>query len=118
MAKRTIQMLVDDLDGGEADETVKFALDGIQYEIDLSKKNAAKMRDALSPFLAAGTKIGRGAVLAGGRAAAARGRGGAAADRDQNRAIREWAQSKGIPVSDRGRIKQEIVDRYHAEAGR
>src|SRR6266511_3314748 len=109
MAMRTIHVLVDDLDGGDADETVKFALDGIQYEIDLSKKNAGKMRDALAPFVAGGTKIGRGAVLAGGRAAA---------DRDQNRAIREWAQSKGIPVSDRGRIKQEIVDRYHAEAGR
>jgi hypothetical protein len=45
-------------------------------------------------------------------------RGGGVGDRDQNRAIREWAQSKGIQVSDRGRIKQEIVDRYNAEAGR
>jgi hypothetical protein len=118
VARRTIQVLTDDLDGGEAEETVKFGLDGVQYEIDLSSKNAGKIRDALAPFVGAGRKIGRGGVVPGGRAATARGRGGAAADRDQNRAIREWAQGKGIPVSDRGRIKQEIVDRYHAEAGR
>ena len=118
MAKRTIHMLIDDLDGGEADETVKFALDGVQYEIDLSKKNATKLRDVVAPYLSAGTKIGRGGVVVGGRAATARGRGGAAADREQNRAIRAWAQGKGIKVSDRGRIKQEVVDRYNAEAGR
>src|SRR5690242_18657163 len=115
MAKRTIHMLVDDIDGGEADETVKFAIDGTQYEIDLSKSNAAKIRDALAPFVAAGSKVARSGGPA--RVPAARPRGSAAVDRDQNRAIREWAQAKGIGVSDRGRIKQEIVDRYHAEAG-
>lgn len=118
MAKRTIHVLVDDIDGGDADETVKFALDGIQYEIDLSNKNASKLREAIAPYVNAGTKVGRGGVVVGGRAASARGRGGAAADRDQNKAIREWAQAKGIKVSDRGRIKQEIVDRFNAEAGR
>jgi hypothetical protein len=118
VAKRTIHVLIDDLDGGEADETVKFALDGVQYEIDLSKKNATKLRDVIAPYVSAGNKIGRGGVVVGGRAASARGRGGAAADREQNRAIREWAQGKGIKVSDRGRIKQEVVDRYNAEAGR
>jgi hypothetical protein len=117
MAKRTIHMLVDDIDGGDADETVTFAVDGTQYEIDLSKKNAAKMRDLLAPYVAAGTKVGRAAAGAT-RTAAPRARGSAAADRDQNRAIREWAQAKGIPVSDRGRIKQEVVERYQAEAGR
>ena len=116
MAKRTIHMLVDDIDGGEAEETVKFAIDGAQYEIDLSKKNATKMRDALAPFIAAGTKVAR--VAGGGRVTVARGRPTAVVDRDQNRAIREWAQGKGIAVSDRGRIKQEIVDRFNAEAGR
>jgi hypothetical protein len=115
MAKRTIHMLVDDLDGGEADETITFAIDGAQYEIDLSKKNASKMRDALAPFAAAGTRVAR--VGSSARVAAPRGRGAGAVDRDQNRAIRDWAQAKGISVSDRGRIKQEIVDRYHAEAG-
>src|SRR5690348_11995832 len=118
MAKRTIHMLIDDIDGGEADETVRFAVDGVQYEIDLSKKNAAKMRNVLARYLEAGSKVGRVASTAVRAAASPRGRGPATVDRDQNRAIREWAQGKGIAVSDRGRIKQEIVDRYHAEAGR
>ena len=116
MAKRTVHMLIDDIDGGDADETITFALDGTQYEIDLSKKNAAKMRDGLARYIDAGACIGRGASTA--RATAGRGRGPAKADRDQNRAIREWAQTKGLDVSDCGRIKQEIVDRYNAEAGR
>src|SRR3954471_23316186 len=94
VAKQIIHKLVDDLDGGDAEETVKFALDGIQYEIDLSTKNASKLREALSPYVSAGTRTGRGGVLPGGRAAS---RARAGGDRDQNRAIREWAQSKGIP---------------------
>jgi hypothetical protein len=109
-------MLVDDIDGGEADETVRFAIDGVQYEIDLSQKNATKMRQALAKYVDAGSKVGRVATTA--RTAPARGRAAATVDRDHNRGIREWAQSKGIAVSDRGRIKQEIVDRYHAEVGR
>jgi hypothetical protein len=118
MAKRTIHMLIDDIDGGQADETVRFAVDGVQYEIDLSKKNAAKMRNVLTRYIEAGSKVGRVASTAVRAAASPRGRGPATVDRDQSRAIREWAQGKGIAVSDRGRIKQEIVDRYHAEAGR
>lgn len=116
MAKRTIHMLVDDLDGGEAEETVRFGLDGVQYEIDLSKKNADKMRDLLGRYLQAGTKVGRAAVAAPPRRPTVPGRN--VGDRDQNKAIRAWAQSKGIAVSDRGRIKQEIVDRFNAEAGK
>ncbi|MBP1786038.1 Lsr2 family protein [Micromonospora chalcea] len=115
MAKQIIHKLVDDLDGGDADETVKFALDGVQYEIDLSASNAEKLRDVFAPYIANGTKVGRGGVVVGGRAA--RGRGGATADREQNRAIREWAKKAGKDISDRGRIPQEIVDEYHAKAG-
>lgn len=118
MAKRTIHMLVDDLDGGEADETVRFALDGIQYEIDLSKKNAEQMRSALVRYVEAGSKTGRTGLGPSSRRAAGQGRSSGAGDRDQNKAIREWAQSKGIAVSDRGRIKREIVDRFNAEAGK
>ncbi|MBQ1042815.1 MULTISPECIES: histone-like nucleoid-structuring protein Lsr2 [unclassified Micromonospora] len=115
MAKQIIHKLVDDLDGGDADETVKFALDGVQYEIDLSASNAEKLRDVFAPYIANGSKVGRGGVVVGGRAA--RGRGGATADREQNRAIREWAKKAGKDISDRGRIPQEIVDEYHAKAG-
>ena len=111
MAKQIIHKLVDDLDGGDAGETVKFALDGIQYEIDLSNKNAAKLRDVFAPYVASGFKVARGGVVVGGRAA--RGRGGATADRAQHKAIRDWAKKNGKDISDRGRIPQEIVDEFH-----
>jgi nucleoid-associated protein Lsr2 len=117
VAKETITKLIDDLDGGEAHETVTFALDGHSYEVDLSSRNATKLRNALSPYLESATRIsGRGTL--GVRTGAARGRGPAAAVRDQNRAIRAWAVRKGLEVAPRGRIKQEIVERYDREAGR
>jgi hypothetical protein len=115
VAKQIIHKLVDDLDGGDADETVKFALDGVQYEIDLSAANAEKLREVFAPYVAHGSKVGRGGVVVGGRAA--RGRGGATADREQNKAIREWAKKAGKDISARGRIPQEIVDEYHSKAG-
>ncbi|WP_433072904.1 histone-like nucleoid-structuring protein Lsr2 [Dactylosporangium sp. CA-052675] len=118
MARRVIHELIDDLDGGLADESLSFGLDGVQYTIDLSTKNAADLRDALAPFVAAATKLGRAPAAP----VPVRGRGGrpvlsARAEREQNRAIREWAQSKGLEVSDRGRIRADIVERFHAEAG-
>jgi hypothetical protein len=115
MAKQTITKLIDDLDHGEADETVKFGLDGVQYEIDLSSKNAAALRDALAPYVTAGSRVGRASTGGGG---GGRRRGAQALDREQNRAIREWARSKGIKVSDRGRISDDTVAKYHAAAGR
>jgi nucleoid-associated protein Lsr2 len=117
VAKQVIHKLVDDIDGGDADETVRYAIDGSQYEIDLSKKNAAKFRDAFAAYVSVSTKIPRGGVVVGGRAAS-RGRGGASSDREQNKAIRAWAKKAGKEISDRGRIPQEIVDDYHAKAGR
>ena len=120
MARRVIHELIDDLDGELADESVSFGLDGVQYTIDLSAKNAAELRDALAPFLGAATKIGRltpapaAPVRPGGRVRPVL---SARAEREQNRAIREWALSKGIEVSDRGRIRSDLVERFHAEAG-
>jgi hypothetical protein len=113
MAKETITRLIDDIDQSDADETVKFGLDGVQYEIDLSAKNAAKLRQVLEPYVNAGTRLGRGS------ATPTRRRGGqTVADRAQNKAIREWARSKKKKISDRGRIPEEIVAEYHASAGR
>jgi nucleoid-associated protein Lsr2 len=116
VAQKVQVLLVDDLDGGEAAETVRFGLDGANYEIDLSEGHAKALRDALGQYADKARKVGR---AAGTRSAAGR-KGGAAGtgDREQNRAIREWAKRKGLEISDRGRISQEIVDRYHAEAGR
>jgi hypothetical protein len=117
MAKRVIHELIDDINGQPADESLTFGLDGVQYEIDLTAKNATKLRDALAPFVAGGTKLRRG-VAAAPRGRTVRARVTARPDREVNQAIRDWARSKNIEVSDRGRIKQEIVDRYHADAGR
>lgn len=117
MAKETITRLIDDLDKSEADETVKFGLDGVQYEIDLSAKNASKLREALRPYVEAGTKIGK-VTSTVSRVSPSRRRSSQAADREQNRAIRQWARSQGKEISDRGRIPEEIVAEYHASAGR
>ena len=126
MAKQTIHKLIDDLDGGDADETVKFALDGVQYEIDLSTSNAGKLRDLFEPYTSHGAKVGRGGFTAGGRvtrtsatpAASRRTGSGTAGNREQNKAIRDWAKRTGKTISDRGRIPQDVVDEYHQSAGR
>jgi hypothetical protein len=115
VAKQTITKLIDDLDQGEADETVKFGLDGVQYEIDLSSKNAAKLREALEPYVQAGSRV---RVATAGSPPRRRAGAPATTDRAQNRAIREWAKSKNKKISDRGRIPEEIVAEYHASAGR
>ena len=111
MAKQVITLLTDDLDGGEADRTVEFGLDGVNYTIDLSEKNAGKLRKALDPFLGAATRVGRSPVVSPVR------RNGASptgrASRDENQAIREWANKNGHPVSERGRIPSHIVEAYH-----
>jgi hypothetical protein len=115
VARETVTRLIDDLDGGEAVETVTFGLDGYSYAIDLSTKNAAKLRNALAVYVENGNRVAGGRAAGGRRG---RTRGGAAAGRDQNQAIRAWAERKGYEVASRGRIKQEIVDLYHSSAGR
>lgn len=113
MAKHTITKLIDDIDQGEADETVKFGLDGAQYEIDLSADHAAELRKVLEPYVKAGKRVAKATATQPRRRGAQ-----ATADRAQNRAIREWARSKNKKISDRGRIPEEIVAEYHASAGR
>ena len=112
MAKQVITLLTDDLDGGEADRTVEFGLDGVNYTIDLSEKNAGKLRKALDPYLTAATRVGRsGGESRVRRGAVSTGR----ASRDQNQAIREWAGKNGYEVSERGRIPSSIVEAYHSK---
>lgn len=110
MARRTQVILVDDIDGGQADETVTFGLDGSSYEIDLSSENAASLREAMASYVGAAHRIGR----SGSRAAGQRGRVPATTDREQTQAIRAWARRNGHTVSDRGRIPATIVEAYHA----
>lgn len=104
MAQRVNIVLTDDLDGSDAAETVSFALDGNTYEIDLSGANAAKLRDAVRPFVAAARKTG-------GRAKSAKGRAAASSNATD---IRAWAQAQGLAVSARGRVPAEIRAAYEA----
>jgi len=117
MAQKTVVSLIDDLDQGEADETVEFGLDGVSYEIDLSEKNAVVLRDALSNYVEhARRQGGRRRGTATTRAASRPSRtnsGVSSTDREQNQAIREWARRQGMTVSDRGRIPAEVSEAYH-----
>jgi hypothetical protein len=113
MARQVVTLLTDDLDGSEADRSVEFGLDGVNYTIDLSEKNIGKLRKTLEPYIAGGTRVGRGvdSRRAGrGRAAAV----GSRSNRDQNQAIREWASKNGHEISERGRIPASIVDAFNA----
>jgi hypothetical protein len=105
MASKTIVEVIDDLDGSKAEETLRFAIDGTEYEIDLSGAHSKKLRDALKPFVEAGRKVGR--TRSSGR------RSGAATDVKQSKAIRDWAKQHGLQVSDRGRVSAEIQQAYH-----
>jgi Lsr2 len=116
MAQKVQVLLVDDLDGGEASETVSFALDGTSYEIDLSGKNADELRDVFAKYVGAARKAGRSGGSSGGRASASRSRGSTAMDRDQAAAIRSWAKKQGLKVSDRGRIPASIIEQYNQSA--
>lgn len=106
MAQRVQVVLVDDIDGTEASETVSFELDGVAYEIDLAEGHAAELRGAFGPWVAAARRVG-------GRKASARKAGGARGDSDAAK-IREWARSAGLEVSERGRVSQEIRAAYAA----
>jgi hypothetical protein len=111
MAQKIQVLLIDDMDGSDAEETVSFALDGAGYEIDLTSANAARLRDALAPWIGHARRAGHSRPGSGpGR----QNRGAARVDREQTQAIREWARSNGHPVSDRGRIPAAVVEAYHA----
>ncbi|RZS79464.1 Lsr2 protein [Motilibacter rhizosphaerae] len=110
MAQRTIVTLEDDIDGGEAEETVTFALDGVTYEIDLNEANAARLRDALAPYVGAGRRVG-GRSSAAARPAARPARAASSPKQDTG-AVREWARANGFTVSDRGRIPGNVVQAF------
>jgi hypothetical protein len=98
--KVTVEM-TDDIDGTEAAETIAFRVDGTAYEIDLSKKNAAKMRQAFARYIEHARK-----------ATSDRRSGRPRRDRHLSSAVREWAKQQGIQVSERGRIPASVVSQY------
>ncbi|GLY08478.1 MULTISPECIES: Lsr2 family protein [Actinoplanes] len=113
MAKKTITLLTDDLDGSTADRTVEFSLDGVNYTIDLSDSNAGKLRKALEPYLGAGTRLGRTAAI-NRRSPVASSSSGGGSTRDRNQAIREWAAKNGHQLAERGRIPSGVVEAFDA----
>ncbi|MEU7639179.1 MULTISPECIES: histone-like nucleoid-structuring protein Lsr2 [unclassified Streptomyces] len=110
MAQKVQVLLVDDLDGGEANETVTFALDGKSYEIDLSDANADKLRESLADFVKAGRKTGG---RSGGRGKTR----AAAAGSPDTAKIRAWAKENGYNVNDRGRVPADIREAFEKANG-
>jgi hypothetical protein len=108
MATKVIVALEDDLDGGPAAETLRFGIEGYEYEIDLNEKNAARLRKQLAPFIDRARRAGRGSRRAVRTAASRR----------RSRDIRAWAKKRGIGLSERGRIPAGVVERYESERGR
>jgi hypothetical protein len=102
VAQRTQILYVDDIDGGEAEGTIRFGVDGAEYEIDLSKEHAEQFAKAVSPYVAAARKVP--AVRRAGR--------GSRPARHNQSAVREWAKAQGMKVSDRGRIPSDILAKY------
>ncbi|MEV1176783.1 Lsr2 family protein [Nonomuraea sp. NPDC049784] len=108
MAKQIQEILIDDLDGGEANETVAFAIDGSSYEIDLSDMNAKKLRDALTPFVQHARRSAPAPLRRRGRGTQR------TISREKSSEIRQWAKAHGLPVSERGRISSTVVEQYEA----
>lgn len=102
MAQQVVVTLSDDIDGGEASETVAFGLDGKVYEIDLSPDNARRLRTLFAPYVQAGRKQSRSGRVFTHTAVA-----------PDPRAVRAWAESNGFPVPPRGRIPKRVYDAFN-----
>lgn len=114
MAQRTVIVLTDDVDGGEASETVAFGLDGSDYEIDVNDKHARELRDDIGKWVeyARRSKGGKKKVKASTHSG---GKNGTAVNlKSSPREIRDWARSNGHDVPDRGRVPQTVVDAFEA----
>ena len=113
MAQKIQTLFIDDIDGSAAEGTVRFGLDGTEYEIDLNDKHAHDLRDALARYVDAARRVGGGArrpARSGGRRASANGLNTAE--------VREWAKAQGIDVKDRGRVPAELVVKFKAATGK
>lgn len=108
MAQEVTTHLVDDLDGGKADATVEFGLDGQSYSIDLSAPNAQRLREIIQGYAAHGRRVKRAKAVPR-IATSRRGPRPTGLDREQLRAVRDWARRHGYPVNERGRISDEVL---------
>lgn len=108
MAQKVQVILIDDFDGGDAVETVRFSLDRGSYEIDLSTKNADALRADMAPWVAKARRVAADKPTRRGKST------GSAAARKETAEIREWAKANGYQIGDRGRIPTEIVEAFRA----
>jgi hypothetical protein len=108
MARKQIVELTDDIDGSPATQTLHFAVEGVEYEIDVSEKNAKKFHSAIAPYVANGRRVSARSRVSG------RKRSASGVDA---RAVREWASQRGIHVNARGRVPGPLVDSYLASVG-
>jgi hypothetical protein len=108
MAQKISTLFIDDIDGGEAEGTVRFGLDGTDFEIDLSGKHSEELHSTLSKYVTHARKVGTARRASRGRQAAA------AVDTAK---VREWAKENGHDIKDRGRVPGEIVEKYKAAVG-
>ena len=112
MAQKVQTLFVDDLDGSQAEGTVRFGLDGTDYEIDLNAKHAQALREALAPYVGAARRPGSGARRP------ARSARWAPASGLNTTEIREWAKAQGIEVKDRGRVPADLVTKFKEATGK
>jgi Lsr2 len=110
MAQKIQTLFIDDIDGGEAEGTVRFALDGAEYEIDLSAKHNEELRAALGTYVTHARKVGGASRRPAGRS----GRKPSSAD---TVAVRAWARENGFDIKDRGRVPADLVAKYQAAVG-
>lgn len=104
MARKTFVELIDDLDGSRADSTLQFALEGVEYEIDLSKEHVEELHADFTKWIVAARRVGGRARRSSGVPSSAK----------ETAKIRTWARENGYDVSDRGRISADVREAYHA----
>ena len=112
MAQKIQTLFIDDLDGSDAEGTVRFGLDGAEYEIDLSAQHAQELRDALARYVGAARRAGGGV-----RRPARRGPRGSVSGLNTTE-VREWAKAQGMDVKDRGRVPAELVVKFKDATGK
>lgn len=130
MAKQETISLVDDLVGGQADETIEFGIDGVLYSVDLTTANAKTLREGLLPYTSVGERLGKWAQRPkaqvnvtlpvreqSGRRTESRRASNSVQGRRRNAAIREWAKKRGLKINERGRVPVHVQEAYAQENG-
>ena len=115
MAQKITTLFIDDIDGGAAEGTVRFALDGTEYEIDLNAKHSEELRSALGKYVSHARKVGGAARRAGRAPGRAVRTAGSALNTTE---IRSWARENGFEIKDRGRVPVDLVAKYQAATGK